>query len=48
MSGPVPFGLKPSGALWIDGLMPSGASSASRFATCFVYSRRSGVAQSGS
>ena len=38
-SSPVTCGLKPSGALWIDGLTPSGASSASRSATCFVYSR---------
>ena len=35
-SGPVTFGLKPSGGLWIDGFTPGAATSARMSATCIV------------
>jgi hypothetical protein len=44
----VTFGLKPSGAVWIEGLIPSSARSASTSATSIVYVVRSSVLQSGS
>ena len=47
-SGPVTFGLKPSGGLWIDGFTCGEATSARMSATCIVYVERRSVLQSGS
>ncbi len=47
-SGPVTFGLKPSGGLWIDGCTCGAATSARMSATCIVYVARASVLQSGS